>query len=247
MTSDPTLAESTARPVTRALDILSAGAAQGLIKALQPAFEARHGCRIQGRFGAVGAMKEALLAGEPCDLMVSSEAMVRDLVAEGRLRADPRGALGRVRTGVAVPSGSLLPDVSSPDALREALLAAETIYFPDPLRATAGIHFARVMEALGVRGQLQQRLRSFPNGAAAMAAMARAGEPLALGCTQVTEILYTEGVALVGVLPANFELSTVYTVALSTAARTPDLAAELLTMLTSAEHAALRAAGGFEA
>ena len=48
---------------TLTLNFLSGGAAQGLVQALQPAFEAEHGLRLQGRFGAVGAMKEALLAG----------------------------------------------------------------------------------------------------------------------------------------------------------------------------------------
>ncbi len=232
--------------MTRKLDILSAGAAQGLVKALQPAFEARHGCRIQGRFGAVGAMKEALLAGEPCDLMVLSEALVDALVADGRLRGNARAALGRVRTGVAVPKGRPRPDVSSADALRAALLAAEAIYLPDPQRATAGIHFARVMDALGVQQTLQSRLRSFPNGATAMAEMARARLPGAIGCTQVTEILYTEGVELVAVLPAQFELATVYTAAVATRAQAPDLAAALLASLTSAEHRAVREGGGFE-
>lgn len=230
----------------RTLNILSAGAAQGLVKSLQPAFEARHGCRIQGRFGAVGAMKEALLAGEPCDLIVLSDKLIDALVAEGRLRGGARVALGRVRTGVAVPAGSPLPDVSSPEALRSALLDAETIFFPDPLRATAGIHFARVMDALGVHQTLQPRLRSFPNGATAMAEMARAGQPLAIGCTQVTEILYTEGVALVGVLPLRFELATVYTAAVSVAAQAADLAGELLATLSAPEHRTLREAGGFE-
>ena len=54
--------------MSQVLDFLSAGAAQGLLKALQPRFEASQGLVLKGRFGAVGAMKEALLGGEPCDL-----------------------------------------------------------------------------------------------------------------------------------------------------------------------------------
>jgi molybdate transport system substrate-binding protein len=96
------------------LHFLSAGAAQGLLKALQPAFEAAHGVTLQGRFGAVGAMKEALLAGEPCDLFVSTDAMVTELSSQGRLDGGTRAALGRVRTGVAVRAGDSRPDVSTP-------------------------------------------------------------------------------------------------------------------------------------
>jgi molybdate transport system substrate-binding protein len=231
----------------RTLHLLSAGAAQGLVKALQADFEREQGCRLQGRFGAVGAMKEALLAGEPCDLMVLSDALVDGLVAEGRLRGDARAALGRVRTGVAVPAGRPHPDVSTPEALRTALLAAEAVYFPDPQRATAGIHFTRVLQTLGVHETLAERLRTFPNGATAMAEMARSGLPGAIGCTQVTEILYTPGVELVAMLPPQFELATVYTTALTTDAREPELAAQLLATLAAPQHRALRESGGFEA
>lgn len=231
----------------RMLNLLSAGAAQGLVKALQPAFEHQHGCRLNARFGAVGAMKEALLEGAPCDLMVLSDSLVDALVAEGRLRADARAPLGRVRTGIAVPAGSPRPDVSTPEALRAALLAADAVYFPDPQRATAGIHFARVMDTLGVQQVLQPRLRPFPNGATAMGEMARAGQPGAVGCTQVTEILYTDGVELVAVLPPQFELATVYTAAVATGATEPELAAQLLDLLSAAGQQALRTAGGFEA
>ena len=70
------------------LHLLCAGAAQGLVKALQPQFEADTGATLQARFGAVGAMKEALLAGEPCDVMIVTEAMIDALCREGRLQAD---------------------------------------------------------------------------------------------------------------------------------------------------------------
>ncbi|MFY9511433.1 MAG: substrate-binding domain-containing protein, partial [Rubrivivax sp.] len=67
------------------LHFLCAGASQGLVKALQQRFGDDTGATLQGRFGAVGAMKEALLAGEPCDLMVLTGAMIDALCSEGHL------------------------------------------------------------------------------------------------------------------------------------------------------------------
>ncbi len=228
------------------LDFLCAGAAQGLVRALQPQFEADTGLRLQGRFGAVGAMKEALLAGEPCDLLVLTDAMARALAAEGRLRADSLAALGRVRTGVAVQRGHALPDVATPEALAAALRAADAIYFPDPVRATAGIHFANVMRELGVHDELQPRFRTFPNGATAMRELGASADARPIGCTQVTEILYTEGVQLVALLPARFELATVYTAAVSTASQHAAAAAMLVARMAGPDSQALRQAGGFE-
>jgi molybdate transport system substrate-binding protein len=228
------------------LHLLCAGAAQGLVKALQASFLASDGADIQGRFGAVGVMKEALLAGEACDVMVVTDAMVDALVAQGRLLPTPRGPLGRVRTGVAVRQGQARPDVGTPDGLRAALLAADAVYFPDPLRSTAGIHFAKVLNELGIHDVLQPRLCTFPNGATAMRELARSGSANPIGCTQVTEINDTEGVDLVGALPDRFELATVYTAAVAATSQQPALAARWITCMAGPGSQALRRAGGFE-
>jgi molybdate transport system substrate-binding protein len=229
------------------LHLLCAGAAQGLVKALQSRFQAEAGADIQGRFGAVGAMKEALLSGEPCDVMVVTQAMIDSLIAEGRLRAGSSVALGRVRTGVAVKQGAALPDVATPESLKVALLAASAIYFPDPQRATAGIHFANVMRELGIHDALQSRFRTFPNGATAMREMAACNEAGLIGCTQVSEILFSPGVALVDALPKRFELATVYAAAISAAAADAGLAARFIALLTGPDTQTLRSSGGIEA
>ena len=80
-----------------------------------------------------------------------------------------------------------------------------------------------------------------------MREMAQAGERGSIGCTQVTEILYTPGVQLAGVLPPEFELATVYTAAVCSAAREPKAAADLIGLLAGPDAAAVRLAGGFEA
>jgi molybdate transport system substrate-binding protein len=229
------------------LHFLSAGAAQGLVKALRGAFEADNACVLQGRFGAVGAMKEALLAGEPCDVMIVTDSMIDALAADGTLRLDTKTPLGRVRTGIAVPAGQPRADVASPEALKAALLTADEIYFPDPLRATAGIHFAAVLQQLGIHEAVASRCRTFPNGATAMREMAAGGALRRIGCTQITEILYTEGVALCGPLPARFELATVYSAAVATGSAQPTLARRLIERLGGPGAQSLRAQGGFEA
>ena len=229
------------------LNLLCAGAAQGLVKALQASFLAATGADVATRFGAVGALQEALLAGEPCDVMVVTAAMVEALTADGRLRPGSSAALGRVRTGIAVRSGQPRPDVATPEALKAALLQAGGIYFPDPLRATAGIHFANVMRQLGIHDELQARFRTYPNGATAMRELAATQAAHLIGCTQVTEINDTAGVDLVAALPSRFELATVYSAAMSQTSAQPELAARFIALLTGAEALALRTAGGFQA
>jgi molybdate transport system substrate-binding protein len=230
------------------LAFLSAGAAQGLVEALRAAFEADSGWSMQGRFGAVGAMKEALLGGaEPCDLFISTDVMVRQLIQTGQLAAGSAVPIGLVPTGVAVRAGDAAPVVNTPEALRAAVEKASALYFPDPERATAGIHFARVIEQLGLTALTRPRWKCFPNGATAMREMATSGPPGALGCTQWTEILITPGVQAVALLPEPLGLSTMYTAAVSARAQQPEAAQRFARQLGDAAHGALRERCGFQA
>jgi molybdate transport system substrate-binding protein len=228
------------------LALLCAGAAQGVVKALQSELAAEARIEVRGTFGAVGAMKEKLLAGEPCDAIVLTAALIDDLGKTGHVLPATAASLGSVGTGIAVRAGERVPDAHDGAALRAALLAAKGIYLPDPQRATAGIHFVGVLDKLGIRDEVAARLRPYPNGATAMRELAQSTEPGLIGCTQVSEILYTSGVTVVGALPAEFALATVYSVAVSASARHPAEAARFARLLSGDASRAVRVEGGFE-
>lgn len=230
-----------------ALNLLSGGAAQGLVNALRGDFQASTGFEVKGEFGAVGVMKDKLLAGAPCDVLILTQALIEQLTASGQMVAGSARPLGIVKTGVAVKVGEPAPDVSTPQALKATLLAATAIYFPDPVKATAGIHFFKVLQQLGIDGAVASKLRPFPNGATAMREMSQSPETGLIGCTQVTEILYTANVRLVANLPMVFELATVYTAAVCANSLNAKTALEFVALLSGATSASLRATAGFEA
>jgi molybdate transport system substrate-binding protein len=230
----------------KTLRLISGGAAQGLVSKLRDQLAAQHGVAVEGSFGAVGMMKDKLLAGTPCDVVILTDALIRELAAQGHVVADSITALGVVRTGVAVKSGSPLPAIDTSASLANVFRASSGIYFPDPVKATAGIHVMKVLKALGLDQELAGKLRPYPNGATAMREMAQADRDDVVGSTQVTEILYTPGVQLVGVLPKEFELATVYTAAVCSKAADPQGAAALVGLLAGDGAKAVREAGGFE-
>lgn len=222
------------------LDFVAAGAAQGLVSAVAR----ESGIEVAGSFGAVGAMLEKFRDGAPCDVLILTHAQVTDLAATGDVLADTCADLGAVATSVAVRADTPIPGVATARQLRAALLAADAIYFPDPAKATAGIHFAKVIDGLGIRTQVTSRLQTFPNGATAMAAMAKAGGT-PIGCTQATEILATPGITLVAPLPKGCDLETVYTAAVSAKAQRAAEAREFVAHLAGEGTRASRAAAGF--
>ena len=228
------------------LHILSGGAAQGLVNALRGSIYNETGRAVEGQFGAVGLMRDQLLAGAPCDVLILTQALIDELSAAGHVLPGSATPLGVVRTGVAVQAGAPQPQVDTPEALKAALLAAQGIYFPDPVKATAGIHFMNVLKQLGIDQQVAGALRPFPNGATAMKELAAASGPGLIGCTQVTEILYTPGVQLVAALPKAFELATVYTAAVAAKAEQPQAARMMIELLAGPAAAEVRRGGGFE-
>jgi len=159
---------------------------------------------------------------------------------------DTVALLGAVRTGIAVRDGDSLPDVNDAAALRATFTVANAIYLPDPERATAGVHFIKVLQTLGIHRDVAARLRPFPNGAAAMRALADEGGRGDIGCTQMTEIRYTRGVTAVGPLPAGLDLTTVYAAAATRHAEDAAVARRFVALLTGPRSEEIRVAGGFD-
>jgi molybdate transport system substrate-binding protein len=232
--------------MTSPLRLLSAGAAQGVASALAPRFRAETGAELSAAFMPVGVLKEKFLAGEACDVVVSTPPMLEQFAFDGRVDGSTIALLGRVPTGIAVRAGAQAPPIDTPERLRAALSGAARIHVPDPQRATAGIHFVKVLRSLGLFEALAPRLASHANGVAAMAALSTDEKPGALGCTQVTEIRCTAGVTLLGALPAPFDLATAYAASVCAAALDHALARRFVAMLVGPDSAALRRDAGFE-
>ena len=226
-----------------ALHVLSAGAAKAVVTALAGTF--RHGDGVVATFDAAGAIRAHLLARDPCDVVILPMPMLEALADDGHVARESIATLGRVPTGIAIPQGAPLPAIGDSAALRATLERASALYCPDRERATAGIHFVRMLRELGLHDRVASRIRAHPNGAAAMAAMAAAGDPDAVGCTQASEILYTPGVTLVGPLPEPFALATDYRTAVAAKSDRPSAAREFCALLGGSQSRALRQRSGF--
>ena len=227
------------------LNILSGGAAHGLVASLTPAFKSLTGFDIAGEFGAVGLMADKLRQGTPADLVILTEALLAKLAQEKLVVSASITDVGLVETALAVRTGDPEVTVRSAADLREVLLAADAIFVPDTQASTAGIHVAKVLQQLGIAEQVAGRLKIFPNGATAMRELAASKALRPIGCTQSTEIISTKGVDLSGALPAGCELATMYTAGITTAAAHPRQAQHLIDLLTGAEQRQQRTRAGF--
>lgn len=228
------------------LHVLSAGAAQSLIESLQRQFETDEGIAIHASFHPVGATMEKLLAGEPCDVVVLTAALLDELAQGGDVRQESIVPLGRVHTAIAVRGGDALSDVSTAAALRRLFLMADAIYLPDVERSTAGAHCAAMLRSMGIGAETAPNFRQASNGVAAMRELAQSRAVHPVGCTQITEIAFTPGVTLVGPLPGPFELATMYCAAVAARAQQPESARRFAALLAGSGASGLRRRCGFD-
>jgi molybdate transport system substrate-binding protein len=227
------------------LNILSGGAAHGLVASLAADFRAKTGFDIKGEFGAVGGMADKLRNGSAPDLIILTSALLKTLAEEKLIVPASIRDVGVVETALAVRSGDPMVSAQNAETLRAALLAADAIFVPDIKASTAGIHIAKVLAQLGIADEVALRLKIYPNGATAMGQLAASNVTRPIGCTQSTEIIATEGVKLSGSLPKGCGLATTYTAGIATRATHAREAQALIDLLTSADAMDARARAGF--
>jgi molybdate transport system substrate-binding protein len=227
------------------ISVLSGGAAQGLVRGVAETFKAQTGAAIDGEFGAVGMMADKLRANARADLVILTHALVTKLADEGLVSRASIVDVGRVETALAVRAGDPRVVATSEAELREALRMADAIFVPDTKASTAGMHVAKVLDQLGIAYEVASRLKIFPNGATAMRELAASKAQKPIGCTQATEIIATEGIALSGALPPGYELVTMYTAGIGARAANPAEAQALIALLAGANQRELRRRVGF--
>lgn len=228
-----------------AVNILSGGAAQGLVRGLADAFKAQTGFEIEGEFGAVGIMADKLRNGTVADLIILTRALVTRLADEKLVAAASIADIGVVETALAVRSGDPRVMATTEASLRGVLREADAIFVPDTKASTAGMHVAKVLDQLGIAYEVAPRLKVFPNGATAMRELATSNAKRPIGCTQATEIIATPGLILSGTLPPGYDLKTMYTAGVTTRAANPAQARSLIDLLIGKDQGELRQRAGF--
>ena len=234
------VAFATTTALAAEIRVLSAAAAKGPMAEIAAAFERETGNCVVFEFTTAGQVESRLAAGARPDIVVNTRAR---LAAQAANRNGIVRDLGTVRIGVAARAGSPRPDISTVDAFRAALLAAQSVAFTDPAAGgTAGTHFAGVLDRLGIADVMAGKRRLAADGLDVMRKIQK-GEA-ELGITQVSEILLVERTTFVGPMPESLQSPTIYSAFVPEAASPATRA--FADALTSAAGRARFDAAGFE-
>lgn len=210
---------------------------------LKPMFEAR-GHKLELALQTSGALGKRIEAGEAGDVIVSTTAGVAQLEKSGKAVAATSKALAGSAIGVAVLKGAPKPDISTPEAFRQALLSAKSVAYSDPAGGGAsGAYFAKLLERLGIAQQVNAKAklgRGVPNAEAVM----RGESDIAI--QQIPELMVVAEVDIIGPFPGELAYVTAFSAAVLAGSKDAAAAKALVDFLASPEAAAVLKAKGFE-
>lgn len=211
------------------LKVLTAGAFKEVLLGVVPEFERTSGHKVAVENETVGALLRKIAGGESFDVIIASPAAIDELTKQGKVVAGSKAVLAKVGVGVMVKTGAPKPDVSTVEAFKQAVLKAKSIAYIDPASGgSSGIYVAKLLERLGIAEAVKGKTHLKKGGH--VSDLIANGEA-ELGIHQISEILPSKAVALVGPLPPDIQNYTTYAAGVSATARDPAAAKALIEAL----------------
>jgi molybdate transport system substrate-binding protein len=148
---------------------------------------------------------------------------IDELIKLGKVDSGGGKDLARSGVGVAVRAGLLKPDISTTENFKRALLEAKSIAFTKT--GASGMHFAKVIEQLGIADQVNAKAK-VPAGGAVGLLVAKGEAEMAV--QQIPELLAVKDIQYVGPLPPELQNYTLFSGAVFIGARQAEGAKALL-------------------
>jgi molybdate transport system substrate-binding protein len=206
--------------------VLSTVGMQPAVSELFAQFERASGHKVAVTYGLAAVLKQSFADGRAAaDVLVLTSPLVEDLAKQGKVAPGSKVDVARSGVGVGVKAGAPRPDISTPEALKSAVLAAKSVGFAK--EGASGVAFARALERLGITEQVRAKYKDTGT---------KTGEALVagdidLGASQIPELMAVPGVDVVGPLPAELQTVTIFSIGLATEAKEADAAKALLQFL----------------
>jgi molybdate transport system substrate-binding protein len=223
---------------------IAGGAPKPVFDILWPKFEQRTGHRLNALYDTMSGIAGRVAAHEPLDVLVMPVPLIEAYVKDGTVHALGRASLANIGLGVGVKAASKIPDISTPDALRRALLTARSIVHAPPSATPSGAQSDTIIKELGLGDALAGRV-VHKAGLAGGIAMIAKGEA-EIGIFPKSEIVNAAGVAYAGAPPGALQLNIVYGAGVTSASPTPGPAAEFIQFLIEPDSRNVWNACGFD-
>ncbi len=221
--------------------VLSTLALMKAMRELSLQYERLTGTLVTADFAPTSALLNRIGSGEPADVAILTAEAIDHLIDTGMLVRGSRVDLALSSVGIAVRAGAPRPDIESIDALKSALLKAESIAYSKI--GASGVFFADLIQRLGIADAVNAKARIIPSGFTAEL-VARGEAELAI--QKVSELMVVPGVDIPARLPSEVQSSTMFSAGVLSASDQSEDATRLLEVLSSRECAPILRASGLD-
>jgi molybdate transport system substrate-binding protein len=230
----------TATTADTSIDVLSTLALRGVLVVVADEFAAQTGLSFTATYRSTNVTLGLIANGLTADMtIVTREAMDR-LVRDGVIVDGSTVNLAQSGVGIAVRAGAPKPDISSVDALRRTLMEAKSVAFSR--LGASGVHFASVIERLGIAEEVRRKAHIGDSFVGEVAARGDAE----IAVQQISELKAVAGIDIVGPLPDDVQKISVFAAGVFRAARHPDAAKKLIAYLADPRLAGVVVSTGLE-
>jgi molybdate transport system substrate-binding protein len=227
------------------IKVFSTVGLKSVLEELIPQFEKSSGHRLNMTWSTAALLTKRVESGEQADALLLIKNNVETLLKEGKVMPGTETLFGQSVFAVGVKSGAPKPDISSPDALKQSLLAAKGVSYSDPASGGAsGVYIAKQIERMGITEQMKGKTRHPPSGGLSGTLLVSGEADIAINAKP--ELLSVPGVDVVGPLPGDMAFTVVYAAAVQTGAAQTEAAKAFVIFLKSPEAQAVFKAKGFD-
>ena len=227
------------------IKVFSTVGLKSVLEELIPQFEKSSGHRLNMTWSTAALLTKRVESGEQADALLLIKNNVETLLKDGKVMPGTETLFGQSVFAVGVKSGAPKPDISSPETLKQSLMAAKGVSYSDPASGGAsGVYIAKQIERMGIAEQMKGKTRHPPSGGLSGTLLVSGEADIAINAKP--ELLSVPGVDVVGPLPGDMAFTVVYAAAVQTGAAQTEAAKAFVNFLKSPEAQAVFKAKGYD-
>jgi len=226
------------------LHVMSGGAPKEIFLQLTPQFEKKSGHKVEYSFAVMSSLRDRLAAGEKADVLVMPTNILDQYQKSALVRAEGRAVLGLVSVNAVVRAGAPKPDLSTAEKVKQTILASRTITHATPGATPSGTHMGKLVEQFGIANAMKGKIIHRPalEGGVQLVASGEAE----IGFYPKSEVISADGLDVVGPLPAEIQLTTIYGAAVTAASAVAPAAAGFIAFMSDPAYRAAWSRAGFD-
>ena len=222
------------------IDVLSTLALRGVLLEIADEFRALTGLSFAATYKSTNVALNLIAHGAIADMTIITREAIDRLVRDGIILPGSTAELAQSGGGISVQAGAPKPDIGTVAALKRTLLETKSIAFSR--LGASGIHFAHVIERLGIADEVRRKAHISDSYVGELTARGEAE----MAVQQISELMPVAGIDIVGPLPDEVQKISVFAGGIFRAARNPGGAGKLISYLAEPRLAPLLIRKGLE-